>query len=163
MAGDENIELLGQVIGINLVVEAIEKPVGTSVLTSFVEAETSRLVLIENGGAERSSASWPDSHLAAGSETGVVIWIVSRLRPEHRAAIDWLNRITAMISFSSASRSSSADRTSPPAPRFNVVVEPNEWQRSCQARGAHEFQRAKASISIVWHFGAFRQSKERVT
>lgn len=137
LAENENIELLGQTIGLNLVVEAIEKPVGDFRADIICrEAETGRLVLIENQ-VEPSDHRHLGQILtyAAGSETAVIIWIVSRLRPEHRAAIDWLNRITRDdFFFFGIEIELWRIGTSPLAPRFNIAVEPNEWQRAVAKR-----------------------------
>lgn len=166
LAEDENIELLGQAIGINLVVEAIEKPVGDFRADIICrEAETSRLVLIENQ-VEPSDHRHLGQILtyAAGSETAVVIWIVSRLRPEHRAAIDWLNRITRDdFFFFGIEIELWRIGTSPPAPRFNVVVEPNEWQRAVAKRVERTRSGEPEGIDInrVAYWEAFEEAIER--
>src|SRR5688572_15954584 len=96
LAQEENIALLGEAIGIELEVAAQEKNVGpfrADILCK--DTLDGRLVLIENQ-LERTD----HGHLgqlityAAGLDAVTVIWVADRFTDEHRAALDWLNRIT---------------------------------------------------------------------
>ena len=97
LAKEENLALLGETLGMTLVLEAQEKDVGpfrADILCK--EPQTDQWVLIENQLEQTDHL-----HLgqiityAAGLNAVTVIWIAARLTEEHRAALDWLNEITS--------------------------------------------------------------------
>lgn len=64
------------------------------------------------------------------SSEASVVWIATRFREEHRAAIDWLNRSTHDgYDFFAVEIEVLRIGTSDPAPRFKVVAMPNDWAR----------------------------------
>ncbi len=96
MAEEENIALLGKTIGMELEVKEQEANVGpfrADILCRNTADNT--MVLIENQ-LEKTD----HNHLgqlmtyAAGLDAVTLIWVVERFTEEHRAALDWLNRIT---------------------------------------------------------------------
>ena len=97
LADEENISLLGDTIGVELEVEAQERNVGpfrADILCK--DTLTDNWVLIEN-----QLEPTDHTHLgqlltyAAGLNAVTVVWIAERFTDEHRAALDWLNEITA--------------------------------------------------------------------
>lgn len=83
-------------LGIELEVEAQEKPVGPFSADILCKDTVNNLwVLIENQ-LERTD----HTHLgqlmtyAAGLDAVTIIWIAEKFTDEHRAAMDWLNEIT---------------------------------------------------------------------
>ncbi|EEW25183.1 DUF4268 domain-containing protein [Rhodobacter ferrooxidans] len=67
---------------------------------------------------------------ASGLQARTVVLIGEAIRPEHRAALDWLNSITSEDHrFFACELELWHIGDSLPAPRFNVVVEPNDWAR----------------------------------
>ena len=93
----ENIQLLGDTVRLDLEVEAQEKQVGpfrADILCK--DTASGAWVLIENQ-LERTD----HNHLGqlmtytAGLNAVTIIWIADRFTDEHRAAMDWLNEITA--------------------------------------------------------------------
>lgn len=130
LAEKENIALLGDTIGIDLAVEAIEKPVGlfsADILCKDTANDT--WVLIENQ-LERTD----HTHLgqlmtyAAGLDAVTIVWVAASFAEEHRAAIDWLNEITDQdINFFGLEIELWKIGDALPAPKFNVVCKPNEW------------------------------------
>ena len=97
LADEENISLLGDTIGVELEVEAQERNVGpfrADILCK--DTLTDNWVLIEN-----QLELTDHTHLgqlltyAAGLNAVTVVWIAERFTDEHRAALDWLNEITA--------------------------------------------------------------------
>ncbi len=137
LASDENIELLGEVLGLELEVESIEKDVGpfrADVLCK--DTASDRYVLIEN-----QLTQTDHSHLgqlvtyAAGLDAAVVVWIASRFTDEHRASVDWLNGISHDdVSFFALEVELWQIGNSQPAPKFNVAAQPNEWTRSIETK-----------------------------
>lgn len=132
LAGEENLALLGDTIGLDLELEAVEKGVGPfSADIVCKETANDSVVLIENQ-IERTD----HTHLgqimtyAAGTNAVTIVWIAKRFTDEHRAALDWLNEITnENINFFGLEVELWKIGDSPAAPKFNVVSKPNEWIR----------------------------------
>ena len=67
---------------------------------------------------------------AAGTGASTIVWVATRFREEHRQAIDWLNEKTAEdVNFFGVQVSIVRIGNSAPAPLFDVVCKPNEWQK----------------------------------
>ncbi len=133
LAHEDNIALLGEAIGIDLEVQQQEAPVGPFRADILCRnTEDNSLVLIENQ-LERTDHSHLGQLLtyAAGLDTVTLIWVVQRFTEEHRAALDWLNRITEEgFHFFGIEVELWRIGDSAPAPRFSVVAKPNEWSRT---------------------------------
>lgn len=133
LADEENINLLGETIGVELEVEAQEKNVGpfrADILCK--DTVTNSSVLIENQ-LERTNHTHLGQLLtyAAGLEAVTVVWIAERFTEEHRAALDWLNEITDEgFSFFGLEIELWRIGDSPMAPKFNVVSHPNDWAKT---------------------------------
>ncbi len=135
LAQPENIALLGDTIGTELEVQSQEQAVGPFRADILCRDTTDNsLVLIENQ-LERTDHSHLGQLLtyAAGLKAVTLVWIAERFTEEHRAALDWLNRITD-DSFHIFGLEIELWRIgdSPFAPKFNIVVRPNEWAKSVQ-------------------------------
>ena len=62
------------------------------------------------------------------------MWIATSFREEHRQAIDWLNEQTREnIRFFGIELKVARIGTSLPAPLFNLVVQPNDWQKQVRS------------------------------
>lgn len=133
LAQPENLALLGEALGLSLQLEAQEKPVGpfrADILCR--DAGNDHWVVIEN-----QLARTDHIHLgqlltyASGLEAVTIIWIASRFTEEHRAALDWLNRITDdHFRFFGVEVELWRIGNSPAAPKFNVVAKPNNWSHA---------------------------------
>jgi hypothetical protein len=130
LAQQENIQLLGETIGIDLEVQSQEESVGPfSADILCKDTINDHYVLIENQ-LERTD----HTHLgqlmtyAAGLEAVTIIWIAQKFTEEHRAALDWLNRITDdTFNFFGIEIELVKIGDSVPAPIFNLVSKPNDW------------------------------------
>jgi hypothetical protein len=96
LARKENLDILGQTLGIDLELEAQERPVGpfrSDILCKDIGSD--RWVLIENQ-LERTDHNHLGQLLtyASGLEAVTIVWIAAHLTEEHRSTLDWLNRIT---------------------------------------------------------------------
>lgn len=94
-------------------------------------AGTEDVVVIENQ-LERTDHSHLGQALtyAAGSQARAIIWVAQSFAEGHRAALDWLNQMTSEdIGFFGVEIQAWRIGDSAPAPRFNVVVKPNNWAR----------------------------------
>lgn len=79
------------------------------------------------------------TYLAGGENVRTVIWIAESLRDEHRAALEWLNNNTSTdYAFFGVEVEAWRIVASDPAPKFEVVVRPNDWVR-------RQRQKARAS------------------
>lgn len=135
LAKEENIELLSEAIGMELEVQSQEERVGPFRADILCKDTISdKFVLIENQ-LERTD----HTHLgqlmtyAAGLDAVTIIWIARNFTEEHRAALDWLNRITnETINFFGIEIELYRIGDSMPAPLFNVVAKSNDWSKTIQ-------------------------------
>ena len=133
LAREENIGLLGEAIGLELEVEAQEKNVGPFKVDILCkDVETNSWVVIEN-----QLEPTDHKHLgqlltyAPGLDAVTAVWIAKSFTDEHRAALDWLNKITPDgFSFFGLEIELWRINDSLMAPKFNVVSHPNNWQKT---------------------------------
>ena len=154
LAAEENIESLSQAIGIELEVISEEKSVGpfrADILCKSTIDDT--YVLVENQ-LERTD----HNHLgqlmtyAAGLEAVTIIWIAKKFTEEHRAALDWLNRITDEdIRFFGFEVEAYQIGDSVPAPMFQMVSKPNDWTKAINSSKRHsQLTEAKSKNLAYW-------------
>ncbi|MBE5954478.1 MAG: DUF4268 domain-containing protein [Lachnospiraceae bacterium] len=128
----ENIDLLGDAIGIDITVDETESSVGDFNVDIFAsETGTDRKIIIENQLEDTNH-----DHLgklityASGKNADVIIWIVKRAREEHKAAIEWLNSHTdEKIGFFLCEIKLFQIGNSQIAPIFSIVERPNDWAK----------------------------------
>lgn len=149
LSKDPNLAMLSLAIGIELELIETESSVGSfNVDICAQEVGTGRKVIIEN-----QLESTNHDHLgkvityAAGKGAEVVVWVVARARDEHRQAVEWLNQHTDNdFDFFLVEIELWSIGESLPAPRFNVVEQPNEWIKTIKlSEGLSETERAKLS------------------
>jgi hypothetical protein len=138
LAQRENLALLAESMGLGsdgLELQGQEQAVGpfrADILCKNTEDES--LVLIENQ-LEQTDHRHLGQLLtyAAGLKAVTLVWIAERFTAEHRAALDWLNEITDegchIFGFEIELWKIGSSQA---APKFNVVVQPNEWVRTVQ-------------------------------
>ena len=133
LAREENLEMLGEVIGMELELEAQEKDVGpfrADILCKNIEDDS--LVLIENQ-IEKTDHRHLGQLLtyAAGLQSVTILWVAAKFTEEHRAALDWLNeRTDKEIRFFGLEIELWKIGNSPAAPKFNVISKPNNWSKT---------------------------------
>ena len=149
LSQDASLKMLGDAVGVELELIETEASVGSFNVDIYAqEAGTGRKVIIENQLEDTNH-----DHLgkvityAAGKGAEVVIWVVARARDEHRQAIEWLNQHTdSDFGFFLVEIELWRIGGSKPAPRFNVVEQPNEWTKTLKsAEGLSETDRVKLS------------------
>lgn len=132
LANEENLNILGDALGLQLELIETEQTVGSySADIVCDDVLNERKVLIENQ-LEKTD----HSHLgqiftyAAGIDAVTIIWIAKQFAEEHRAAVDWLNHISGdELQFFAIEIQLWRIGDSPVAPRFNIVAKPNDWVR----------------------------------
>lgn len=140
LAETDNLNALADALGIGeLVLVATEHWVGDFKL-DILCTDGDDQVIIENQLEKTNHA-----HLgqiiayAAGVGAKKVIWVAESFRPEHAAALQFLNENTTDdLNFFAVEVELWKIGDSPLAPKFEVVVKPNEWAKSGreQARAA---------------------------
>lgn len=136
LARQENLDLLSEEIGIDIKPLQTEAHVGRFSVDILAEEEaTGRKITIENQLEETNH-----DHLgkiityAAGYDAEIVIWVVKDVREEHKKAVDWLNEHTDEdINFFLIKIELWQVANSDPAPKFDVIVSPNEWAKTIKA------------------------------
>ena len=133
LAQESNLELLAETIGMELELEAQEKDVGpfrADILCKSMEGDS--WVLIENQ-IEKTDHRHLGQLLtyAAGLQAVTIVWVASEFTEEHRAALDWLNKITdESFRFFGLEVELWRIDGSVAAPKFNVISKPNNWSKS---------------------------------
>ncbi|MEY4755685.1 MAG: hypothetical protein RJA34_583 [Pseudomonadota bacterium] len=132
LAQDENLQLLADSLGLpELEMVATEHPVGDFKVDILCSDDAGE-VIIENQ-LEKTN----HTHLgqiityAAGVGAKKVVWVAESFRPEHVAALEFLNQnTTGDLNFFAVEVELWRIADSPMAPSFNVVVKPNDWSKA---------------------------------
>lgn len=130
LAKEENINELGNTLGLTLTDIETEKLVGSYRCDILCKDEiTGKVVLIEN-------QLEPTNHdhlgkiitYASGLRASVIVWIVEHAREEHASAIEWLNKnMDSDISFFLMELHAYQIGNSLPAPYFKIIEQPNDF------------------------------------
>lgn len=141
LANEENISILADELGVEIENIKAEESAGRySVDIIADELNTGRKVIIEN-----QLESTDHKHLgqlltyAAAFDASIIIWIVKDFTDEHKQAIDWFNRnMPEQISFFLVQIEIWQIGVSDPAPRFNIVCQPNNWAKNIKSAASQE-------------------------
>ncbi len=133
LAEPENLDLLSEEIGVDIKLVQTEANVGRFNVDILAEEESSgKKIIIENQLEDTNH-----DHLgkiityASGYDAKIIIWIVRDIREEHQKAIEWLNEHTdEHTSFFLIKLELWQIEGSNPAPKFEVIVSPNEWAKA---------------------------------
>ena len=131
---NDGLSLLSKALKMRLELVDIERSVGTFKADIECKDLDDEPVLIEN-------QLTPSDHrhagqlvtYASGVDATTVVWVATRFRPEHRAAIGWLNSLgetcEPQIRFFGVEIELWRIRNSVAAPNFVVVAHPEDWER----------------------------------
>lgn len=140
LAQKENLDALSEEIGVDIKLIKTEANVGKFNVDILAEEEGSgRKIIIENQLEDTNH-----DHLgkiityAAGYDAEIIVWIVRNVREEHQKAVDWLNEHTdENISFFLIKIELWQIEGSNPAPKFEILVSPNEWAKAIKTNPAN--------------------------
>lgn len=125
----QNLNYLSDKLGIELSVESTEVRVGDFIADIVArDLSTNRLVIIENqyGSSDHRHLGQIITY-AAGRGADAVIWVAEQIRPEHRVAIDLLNRgMKSLLRFYAVEASVIYIDNSRPALTLDVICQPEE-------------------------------------
>lgn len=131
-----NVDVLSDLLGMDLVLDVAEHPVGGFSLDLLGRDEaTGRTVIVENQ-LEMSDHTHLGQILtyAAGTDPTTIVWVTTGFRAEHRAALDWLNeRTDEDTRFFGVEIEVVRIGDSLPAPAFKLVAQPNDWEKQVRA------------------------------
>lgn len=127
-----NADVLGELLGMDLELHEAEHPVGDFSLDLLgKDVSTGETVIVENQ-LEQSDHLHLGQILtyAAGTDPVTIVWVNTGFRPEHRAALDWLNeRTNEKTRFFGVEINVVRIGDSEPAPAFRLVAQPNDWEK----------------------------------
>src|SRR5262249_38114417 len=144
----DNLDLLGEALGLALEFRQREHPVGRYSLDLLLSDAKGRVVIVENQ-LEQTDHGHLGQLLTycAGTNADVVGWISSAITQEHAAALEWLNANTrAGVGFFGVEIQLVRIDSSRPAPHFNVVVRPNDWTKTAHPTTA---------AAVDWTFDSY--------
>ena len=130
----DNLDQLGDAIGLQLEPEGTEVAVGPFSADVISCDVFGRLVLIENQleSTDHSQLGQIFTYLS-GLGAEIVVWVATDFREPHLSAINWLNEhTTEQFSFFAIRLRVVRINDSIPALVFDVLARPNQWERSMQ-------------------------------
>lgn len=141
-----NIDRLGATLGIEIEDARAEEAVGDfSADIVARELNTGAPIVIEN-----QYGPTDHDHLgklltySAGKDAGFTMWLAEKFRPEHRSVLEWLNESGPRDArfFAIRPRVISIEGSDERAFEFEVIVEPNDWERELTNESLTETERA---------------------
>jgi hypothetical protein len=154
LSKEENISVLCEELGIeieNIKAEAAAGRYNVDIIGD--ESYSKRKVIIEN-----QLEPTDHKHLgqiltyASAYDAALIIWVVTDYTEEHRQAIDWFNRNIAVgISFFLVQIEVYKIENSSPAPKFNIICEPNDWGKTIKkSENGDAFSELKLQQQEFW-------------
>ena len=148
-----NLDLLGKELGLDLELDRTEAPVGNFSLDILArDANSNSVVAIEN-----QIAGTDHVHLgqlmtyAAGYDAGIVIWVSTEFRDEHRAALDWINQRTDdSLNFFGVEVEAVKIGESLPALLFRLAASPNAWSKRTRTAPTTELTETQSRYVQFW-------------
>ena len=91
---------------------------------------------------------------ASGKSADLVIWLVKKARPEHRAAIEWLNNHTDEgVGFILCEIKLFKIGNSEPAPKFEIIEQPNDWVKEMRRPSGSSERKSLPKIDTMLEWG----------
>ena len=142
LAKPANLARLGEALGLTLEPHRTEQQVGSfsaDILCrrpSGGDDDESWVVIENQYGRTNHDHLGKLLTYTAGLDARTVVWVAEKFRDEHRAALDLLNDSTTQdYAYFGIEIELLKIDNSRPAPRFNVVVQPNDWAQTVKRTG----------------------------
>lgn len=135
LAKPENMEKLGKTIGISFGPAIQEVSVGVyraDIFTTEQGTEERRVIIENQYGQTNHDHLGKIITYASGKKANIIIWIVEKATDEHKSAIHWLNELSEdkdIVFFLIEMKLIQVDDSNP-APVFEIVEGPNEFERT---------------------------------
>jgi hypothetical protein len=158
---ENNLDILGEDLGVELSVVEREKRAGTFEVDLLAEDSDHNPVIIENqfGKSDHDHLGKTITYLTQ-LNAKTVIWICEDPRPEHVTAFTWLNETTPDdIAFYMVKLEAFRIENSPPAPKFVVLSRPSSIMKAIGA-GKREFAKRHKQRLEFWK-GLLEKSKAK--
>ena len=166
LANEENLRLLSDEIGIEIVLETTEASIGRFRVDILAKEEiTGRKIIIENQLEQTNH-----DHLgkiityASGLDAEIIVWIVKDVRDEHEKAVNWLNENTdEKINFFAIRMELWKIGDSQIAPKFHIISQPNDWAKDAKKTSERSelSERAKLQLEFWEKFNEFVISRDQ--
>lgn len=163
LAEAENLNALAQVLEFEAL-ELVQTEQQVSEFSVDIVAKiagTDDIVVIENQ-LERTDHRHLGQAItyAAGTQAKAIVWVAPEFAEGHRAALDWLNRMTPEdIGFFGVEVGAVRIGDSVPAPVFTVVARPNNWARQVRDAAAAPGPDALRNIAYWAAFNLVAEDK----
>lgn len=144
----QNEDVLSELLGIDLTLERREESVGRYSLDLIGRNnDDGSTVIVENQleGTDHSHLGQLLTY-AGGLDAQTIIWVASKFRDEHRAALDWLNRVTGEDThFFGVVVRAVRIGDSVAAPDLTLAVEPNDFGKVVKAGAESKWMEERGS------------------
>ena len=133
----QNVDLLGQTLGIEITPMQREVHVNNGAFNVLGTDALGRPIVIENRLEEADSGQLGQLIMHASTlESAVVVWVSPRFDQESRRTLEWLNdRTDSKVDFFGVELGLVRIGRSLPAPVLDVVVQPRNWRKAGRRQG----------------------------
>ena len=152
LSEDRNLALLGDAINIDLNSPEIEQAAGSFSIDILAKDDNDNLVVIEN-----QLGKTDHDHLgklitySSVREANNIVWITPQARDEHKQAVEWLNQRTdSKANFFLIIIELWKIGESQPAPKFNVIVAPNDWNKAIRSATSRSSSQSALRKQDFW-------------
>jgi hypothetical protein len=128
----QNVDLLGQTLGIDITPMQTEPLVDSGAFNMLGTDALGRPIMIENQVEEADHSHLGELIMHASTlESAVIVWVSPRFDQESRRTLDWLNdRTDSKVDFFGVELGLVRIGRSLPAPVLDVVVQPRNWRKA---------------------------------
>lgn len=154
-----NLDSLGDALQMDIDTEDVDTEVSVGKYSADIlcrdASDNSRIVIENQFGSTNHDHLGKLLTYASGLDSDPplrsVIWISETFNDEHRSTLDWLNRISHdEIRFFGVTIELLKIEGSKPAPRFNIVVSPNDWTKTVRASSSGEVSDLERQYHQFW-------------
>ena len=156
----DNLDSLGDALQMEIDTEDVDTEVSVGKYSADIlcrdASDNSRIVIENQFGSTNHDHLGKLLTYASGLDSDPplrsVIWISETFNDEHRSTLDWLNRISHdETRFFGVTIELLKIEGSKPAPRFNIVVSPNDWTKTVRASSSGEVSDLKRQYYQFWN------------